>query len=44
MNAVILLNDLLHQESGNALALELLILAAFALLPIPIFGVLIPST
>lgn len=44
MNAVILPHYLLHPECENALALELLILAVFGLLPIPIFVGLIPST
>lgn len=44
MNVVILPHYLLHPEYGNALALELLILAVFGLLSIPFFVVLIPST
>lgn len=44
MNAVLLLHYLLHQESENVLALELLILVVVGLLPIPIFVVLVPNT
>lgn len=40
---VLLLNYLLHQESENVLALELLILVVVGLLPIPIFVVLISN-